>query len=139
MEVVSMAKILILFNHRLTEDQGLDATDLLGVREFVFPPVKVSLLWQSIPPEVLDLKPVLSPVFEWIDSKGAENDYLLVQGEFGATFLVVEYAMKRGLIPVYSTTERRAVEKREMDGTVRTVHEFQHVRFREYGTRYHFE
>ena len=128
-----MSKFLILFNHTLTDDQRLDAVDLLGVDAFVLPPAEVSSLWRAVPPEISNLHPVLSPVLAWINVEGAEDDYLLVQGDFGATFLVVKYAMMRGLIPVYSTTERRAIEKSDADGTVYTVHEFRHVRFREYG------
>ena len=128
-----MSKFLILFNHTLTDDQRLDAVDLLGVNAFVLPPARVSSIWRAVPPEIVNLHSVLSPVLAWINVEGAEDDYLLVQGDFGATFLVVKYAMMRGLIPVYSTTERRAIEKSDADGTVHTVHEFRHVRFREYG------
>ena len=128
-----MPDFLVLFNHTLTDDQGLDARDLLGVDEFVFPPLSISALWHAIPPGINELHPVLTPVFRWLDDTGKAGDYLLVQGDFGATCMVVEYARGAGLVPVYAATERRACEQRREDGTVETVHEFRHVRFREYG------
>jgi len=128
-----MSNFLVLFNHKLTDDQGLDAVDLLGVDQLIFPPLSVSALWQAVPPDVSDLRPVLTPVFSWLDEAGKAGDYLLVQGDFGATTMVVDYARSAGMIPVYSTTERRASELRHDDGGVEVIHEFRHVRFREYG------
>ena len=128
-----MSKLLILFNHRLTDNQCLDATDLLGVRKFVYPSEEINALWRAVPPGVADLRPVLAPVFTWMGRQGTAGDFILVQGDFGATYLVVDHALKNGMIPVYSTTERRAGEQVLEDGTVSTVHEFRHVRFREYG------
>lgn len=128
-----MSRFLILFNHILTEEQGKDAIDVLQVKEFCYPPAGIGLIWKAIPPEAHELRPLLEPVFQWIDETASAGDYLLVQGDFGATWMVVEHAMKKGIVPVYSTTERRASEKIDADGTVHAVHEFRHVRFRQYG------
>jgi len=128
-----MSKFLILFNHALKDEQELDAVDLLGVDEFCFPPVEISILWQAVPPERAELRPLLEPVFNWVDTEGDSGDYLLVQGDFGATWLVVEHARARGLKPVYATTRRITSEREKEDGSLEIVHWFQHVRFREYG------
>ncbi len=128
-----MARFLILFNHVLTGDQELDAVDLLGIDSFCYPPTEISVLWKSVPPEAPELRPILSPVFQWIDETASAGDYLLVQGDFGATWMIVDHAMKKGLVPVYSTTERVAQEVKLPDETVKTLHWFRHVIFREYG------
>ncbi len=128
-----MSKFLILFNHRLTDEQELDAIDLLGVKEFSFPPVEIGTLWKSLPPDAEKIGQVLRPVFQWIDMEGGTGDYLLVQGDFGATYLVVEYARARDLKPVYATTRRISREIEHEDGSIEIVHRFRHVRFREYG------
>ncbi|MCR4429802.1 MAG: hypothetical protein NUV45_02145 [Tepidanaerobacteraceae bacterium] len=41
-------------------------------------------------------------------------------------------ARKKGIIPVYSTTERKVAEE-HADGEVRTYRSFRHVRYRVYG------
>ncbi len=128
-----MSKFLILFNHVLTDEQELDAVDLLGVDEFCPPPVEVSSLWKAISPEEAELRPLLEPVFTWIEVEGEPGDYLLVQGDFGATCMVVEYAIRHGLTPVYATTRRITREQENDDGSVEILHRFHHVRFREYG------
>jgi hypothetical protein len=58
---------------------------------------------------------------------------VLIQGDFGATFLMVNFAFEKGLIPIHSTTEREATEELQPDGSVRLSHRFLHKRFRKYG------
>ena len=61
------------------------------------------------------------------------DDYVLVQGDFGACCLMVDYARRLGLLPIYSTTRREVHEECLKDGSIRLVRSFRHVRFREYG------
>jgi len=63
-----------------------------------------------------------------------ENDYVLIQGDFGACYIIVNFAFEIGLIPIYSTTRRAAVEKHENDGSVKLIHQFNHQMFRKYGS-----
>jgi hypothetical protein len=128
-----MCSMLVLFNHTLSDEQVRQARELWNVIDFIHPPDDVSLGWSSIPPDIDGLRPLLSNVFAWLEDTASRGDILLVQGEFGAVFLVVRYAISMGVRAVYATTERRVREKRLSDGTVETVHEFRHVRFREYG------
>ena len=125
--------MLVLFNHSLTELQKHEAENVLGVEKFVYPPAAVSALWRNIPADREGVYPILEPAFHWIDREGSQGDLLLVQGDFGATCAMVNYALHAGLVPVYSTTVRRACERKRKDGTVEVMHEFRHVRFREYG------
>lgn len=124
--------LYLLFNHRLTAVQEADARASLGVGRIIFPPEEVQALWSQVPPDSDDLAPYLAPVFTWVASQGRPGDYLLVQGDFGATGLAVRQAFALGLIPVYSTTSRKAVEEHHPDGTVHVRHTFSHVRFRRY-------
>jgi hypothetical protein len=54
-------------------------------------------------------------------------------GFFWSCFIRVNVAFETGLIPVYSTTEREAVEEQQSDGAVKLVHKFKHQSFRKYG------
>jgi len=126
-------RLIVLFNHTLTDGQREDARRSLGAEEFLEPPAGVRSLWAEVPPELASLEEYLAPVRSWLGDCARPGDFLLVQGDFGATWLMVRFAMAMGLIPVYSTTRRAAAEELQPDGSVRLTHRFQHVRFRRYG------
>lgn len=126
-------RLIVLFNHTLTEAQRQDARRSLGTVEILEPPAEIRGLWADIPPELNRLEDCLAPVRAWLTDCAAPGDILLVQGDFGATCLLVGFALETGLVPVYSTTRRTAAEEPQPDGSVRLIHRFQHVRFRRYG------
>ncbi|MEJ5359431.1 MAG: CRISPR-associated protein Csx20 [Desulfobacterales bacterium] len=125
--------LLLLFNHEPTPSQLEDAFRTLGVSLVEHPPQEIRRLWQSVPPELERIGGYLKPIAEWVSSVARAGDFILIQGDFGATWLMVNLAFEGGLIPVYSTTERKAVEEAVEDGTVKLSHQFKHVRFRKYG------
>ena len=124
-------KFLVLFNHTLTDAQRDDAAKSLGVSAFIEPPPELRAIWSGLPPEAETLAPTLAPLFAWLEQNGRPGDHLLVQGDFGATFLLAQKALALGLVPLYSTTRREAEEERVGDA-VRLSHRFRHVRFRRY-------
>ncbi|WP_456386753.1 CRISPR-associated protein Csx20 [Desulfolithobacter sp.] len=128
-----MQDLYLLFNHRLTSHQAEQAKQELGVDNIIEPPDNITRLWANIPPEPESIRPVLEPVFTWIDNEIRAGSFLLVQGDFGACFLVINHAAAKGITPVYSTTRREAAEQHTDDKTVRLAHTFRHVRFRIYG------
>lgn len=128
-----MPNLLLLFNHTITNAQRKDSVRQLGIERIIEPPPDIRAVWSALPPEEENLVPVLEPVVDWLDSTASAGDYVLVQGDFGACWLLVNHCLRRGFIPVYSTTRRHAVEEHLDDGTVRLVHRFSHVRFRKYG------
>jgi hypothetical protein len=128
-----MARLLLLFNHTLTKDQQEAATRELGITSIITSPLPLQRLWSSIPPEAESLLPLVEPFFAWLNDVGEKGDYVLIQGDFGACFLLINQALNLGLMPIYSTTSRQAVEAHLDDGRVRMEHTFQHVRFRHYG------
>lgn len=129
-----MADMYLLFNHTISPEQEREARQVLGIHAIHEPPANIRALWAGIPPGPDSLRPVLAPVFSWIESTIQPGDFLLVQGEFGATCLVVRHARQLGIIPIYATTRRQAEEQRLADGSIRLVHTVRHVRFREYGS-----
>ena len=130
----SMGKSLfLLFNHNITGVQTADARRTLGVTRIIDLPQDLKALWSQIPPDLHEISFYLEPVKEWLDSHARQKDFVLIQGDFGACFIMVKFSFDRGLIPVYSTTLREAVEEYVEDGTVRLVHQFKHQIFRRYG------
>ncbi|MBW2659998.1 MAG: hypothetical protein JRC87_10485, partial [Deltaproteobacteria bacterium] len=43
---------------------------------------------------------------------------VLIQGDFGACYLLIQHALNKDYIPIYSTTERKAVERQLEDDQV---------------------
>ncbi len=125
--------LILLFNHQLTPDQELDARRALGIAGVVEPPEALRELWGNIPPELDELGACLEPVKHWLLAHALPGDYVLIQGDFGATCLMVAFALARGFIPIYATTEREATEELQPDGSMKLTHRFRHRRFRKYG------
>ena len=125
--------LFLIFNHEITLLQETDARRSLGIEQIICLPPDLEKLWRQVPPEKADISNYLEPIKVWLARQAAESDYVLIQGDFGACYIMVRFAFEKGLIPVYSTTRREAVEEQQSDGTVRLVHNFKHQSYRKYG------
>ena len=124
--------LFLIFNHRLTQIQKDDARSSLGVGRIMHLPPDLEEIWCRIPPDVPEINDYLDPIKTWLSQQASKSDYVLIQGDFGATFIMVNFAFEKGLIPIYSTTQREAVEEQTPDGNVQLTHNFKHRIFREY-------
>ena len=125
-----MKKAFCLLNHELTQNQILELKGNFGPEKIEYPPESLSKMWSQIPAvEEIDMN-VINAVVNWLSSAN-QNDVLIVQGEFGSTFMIVDYALKRNLIPVHAVTRRVAQESREGE-IVKRQYVFEHVCFRKY-------
>lgn len=124
-------KLHLLFNHALTQEQENDAVVSLGVDKFVSLPPQLQALWSNVPPELESLSDYLQPIKDFLAQNSKEGDFVLVQGDFGAAFLMAEFANSCGLVAVYATTKRDSIEKIQ-NGVVTKESVFKHVRFRKY-------
>jgi len=124
--------MLLLFSHELTEEQKEDANTALDAREFLVLPDNLQKLWMNIPPTISSLSDYLKPFRKWMSENSNRGDYVLIQGDFGAVYSMVNYAFLMGLIPVYSTTEREVVVEQMQGNTVKSERIFQHKMFRRY-------
>lgn len=127
-----MSKLFLLFSHTLNDEQAADARKTLGVTECVALPPDLQAIWSDVPPDVEYIADHLQPVLHWLMQRAQPGDFLLIQGDFGAVYLVVKWALQRRLIPVYATTRREVVETTLPDGSIQKQSRFQHVRFRRY-------
>ena len=129
-----MKNFIVLMSHDMSDTQKNDAYENLEVTKIIEAPPEIKKIWGNIDPiSDLDIKN-LDKVISWINEISNEQDYILVQGEFGATFYIVDYCFKNNLIPVYATSVRRVEEIREGD-KVLTNRVFVHEGYRKY-TRY---
>ncbi len=126
----STDSIFLIFSHRLTDSQ-IEELKKVGISKFVYLPGDLQILWSGVPPDVENLNSYLKPIFEWIENKAKSDDWVLVQGDFGAVCLVVDFCFKHSLVPIYATTKRNTIEKIE-NGKLIKVSQFEHIRFRKY-------
>ena len=126
-----MSKLFLFFSHEITDKQKEDAKNNLGIAEIIKLPDGLQYKWSNVPAELDTLAEYLMPFREWLEKNSKDDDYILVQGEFGAVYFIVQWAKKNNLTPVYSTTERRSKEKVE-GNKVKSVKIFEHKQFREY-------
>lgn len=126
-----MPKTFCLLNHELTQNQITELREKFNSDKIIYPSEKLSLLWKSIPPEEENGE-IIKKAVEWLKESGAEKgDLFIVQGEFGSTFTLVDFALKSGLVPIYATTKRVAKESRNGE-TVCREYIFKHVCFKKY-------
>lgn len=125
-----MAKAFCLLNHELTQNQILELKDKFGVEKIEYPSEQLSKSWSQIPAvEEIDMN-IITVIVNWL-SLANQNDVLIVQGEFGSTFMLVDYALKKNLVPIYAVTTRISKEVR-VGEQVQKVNMFEHVCFRKY-------
>ncbi len=127
-----MTSLFLIFNHKLTPEQENDAKVSLQINRIAEMPSHLKELWQQIPSDLSEINDYLTPFRDWLHAESVENDYALIQGDFGACFLMVDFAFEIGLIPIYATTRREVLEERLTDGNIKLTHQFRHQRFRKY-------
>lgn len=125
-----MPKTYCLLNHSLTQNQLAELKERFESEEIIYPSDELSKKWSQVPatPD-LDID-LISNVTDWLSSAN-QNDILIVQGEFGSTFMLVDYALKKNLVPIYAVTTRISKEVR-VGEQVQKVNVFEHVCFRKY-------
>jgi len=56
---------------------------------------------------------------------------VLIQGDFGAVYHMVNFAKELGLIPIYATTKRESIELKQGNKIIKKSI-FKHIKFRKY-------
>ena len=123
-----MSRVFCLMNHSLTQKQIAELTDVYKCKEIVYPDETVSSMWSQV--NSTNEKDVIQSVIFWLKA-AKDGDYLIIQGEFGLTFTLVDYALKEKLIPIYATSKRIAKESR-VGETVHREYIFEHICFKKY-------
>jgi len=118
-------------SHSLSDTQIEEAKEVLKVNCIKVLPSPLQEIWSNIAPEGELPIDTLEPIKDWILKESDEKDYVLVQGEFGATFYIVDYCLNLKRVPIYATTKREVEEKVEGNKTI-TYRTFKHVNFRKY-------
>ena len=123
-----MKKMFVLINHNLTEEQKDQALRVFGVENIVN---IADDAWSNINPSDENILYVLNRYKKELMLEAEAGDILLVQGDFGATYNMINFAKNIGLKTIYATT-KRVVQELIIDGKSVTKREFKHEKFREY-------
>ncbi|RXJ95760.1 hypothetical protein CRU94_03865 [Arcobacter sp. AHV-9/2010] len=126
-----MNKMFLLFSHTLTKNQKNDAIKSFGIEEFIYLPKDLQELFSNVPNDLKKLSEYLTPIKIFLKQYSKQGDFVLIQGDFGATYILVNFAKSLKLKAVYSTT-KRVVQEFEEDGKIIKKSIFEHERFREY-------
>ena len=118
--------LFILLNHALTDAQKSEAKERFNIEKFVN---ITNEKWSNVPPQMDNLSDFLSEFALTLKSNAKKGDYLFIQGDFGATYALVRFAINLGITPIYATTRRISVEVIE-NGEKIIKKSFIHERFR---------
>ena len=125
-----MPKAFCLLNHALTQNQIAELKERFAVTEIVYPSEELSKKWAQIPPvKELDFS-IIKMAASYLNS-AYTGDILIIQGETGASFMLVDYALKKHLVPIYAVTARVSKEVVAGEQVVKQ-NVFEHVCFRQY-------
>ncbi len=126
-----MPTLHLLFSHHLTPEQEQDAKESLKVDRFIYLPKDLQRLFSNVPPDLEDLSEYVKPFVEYLLQNAEVGDYVLIQGDFGLSYRLIQTSLTLGLIPIYATTERETIERVENGKTIK-ISSFRHIRFRRY-------
>ena len=123
-----MKKMFVLINHNLTEGQKAQAFKVFGVEKIVN---VTDDAWSNINPSDENILHVLDIYKKELKREANTGDILFVQGDFGATYNMINFAKSIGMKTIYATT-KRIVQEFIVDEKLVTKREFKHEKFREY-------
>lgn len=127
-----MKKICLLFSHNLTSEQTFDIENKLKVNEVYKLSQKLQSQWSQVPTdEALKFGDYLEEIALFLKTTLQVGDFVLIQGDFGASYYMVNFCKEQGFVPIYSVNSRLSREVVE-NGIVKKYSEFKHEFFREY-------
>ncbi|MBC8587630.1 hypothetical protein H8707_05175 [Tissierellaceae bacterium BX21] len=85
-------------------------------------PLELQKIWSSILSDLIDISSFINEVMEWIINVADKDDYILVQGDHGATYRVINLCKEIGLITIYSITRKGAKEIKDRDSNSNIYH-----------------
>jgi len=128
---VRLPNLYLVFSHELSEKQKNEVYEKFDVEGIFNMPDSLKAIWSQIPADIPSVSEYIEPVKEWLEKNICERDYILIEGDFGATYLIVKWAFSKNCKPIYATTERKVTETHVGEKII-VNRVFEHVRFRFY-------
>lgn len=124
-----MKKLLLLFSHKLTKEQIKDAKEKLNISNFIYLSEELQSKWSNFD---IDDNNTVEKFKEFIINNATIGEYILIQGEYGLVFKMVNWSLNNGYIPIYSYSKREYIKEVLSDGTVKNTHYFKHICYKKY-------
>lgn len=129
-----MANVLVLLSHPLTDEQIEELRDISGdAGDIIRMPEELQAIWKQIDIDDSYRKKRMR-IFDWLSRQSTAGDYILVQGEWGTTYAVVDWCFKFQRIPIFAFAERRVIEEQTGSKEIIKKSVFVHRRFARYDT-----
>ena len=125
-------KIILLFSHELTESQTIELKNKYNIQTVIYLPENLQQQWSNIHPDYIDIEEELKNIKTYILQNIDKNTYLLVQGEYGAVYHMVNFAFANNIIPIYSASKRVYESKKIDEDRIENIHYFKHIKFQHY-------
>jgi CRISPR-associated Csx2 family protein len=125
--------VVSILSHKLLNSQVDELKNTWNVEKIIYLPEKLKSDWCNVNPsdDLEDDSNLLDRLREFILDNTNQEDYIIVQGEWGMTFTIVNMCFELNRVPIYATTERKTKETVK-DGQVHSEKVFEHIRFRKY-------
>ena len=124
-----MKKMFLFFSHILTETQIQEAKTRYDIDTFVYLPENIQKQWSQIEPYGESI--YMTDFYDFLTKNAAKDDFVLIKGDYGAVYNLVNYAFSLELNPVYSTTVRGKSINTSDDDKL-SLDAYKHCRFRRF-------
>ena len=131
MEVSDLPDLFIFISHKLTDNQMKEAKDKFNIQNFIYMSENLQKKWSGIPADLYSLKEYLKPFRKFLVKNSVKGDYILIQGDPGAVYYLVQYVKSIDLTPIYSTSNRK-VKETSNGIAIKSIRYFKHIQFRKY-------
>jgi len=130
-----MAKLFVLLSHKLTDEQKRHIQEIFEITSdnIYSLPSSLQEQWTNVPTvENLIMSTHFQAIQQWLLANAQVRDYVLVQGETGATYYMVNFCFVNHWQPIYSTSNRVVKQTTLATGELQKVSIYNHVAFRRY-------
>ena len=114
----------------MTENQEKELNEVYNVEKIEKLPKDLQEIWSNVSIEK-NYKENFEKIKKYVEENFNKNDVILIQGNWGYTYGLVKWSIEKGLIPVYSYTERNVEEIKDGEN-VKKISYFKHVKFVKY-------
>ncbi len=121
-----MKKIVLLFSHVLTKVQEDELKNVWNCEKIIYMPDNLKNNWMNVF-ENVDIEQFKKFLLDTLE----KNDYVLIQGEWGLTYKMINFAKENEFIPLYAGTVRK-VKESKIGNIVKKESIFEHTKFKKY-------
>lgn len=107
-----MKRMFLLFSHKLFPAQISDAKRTWGVEDFVALPNELQAQFSQVPTNLTSLDTYGQQILDWLmQQQITDEDYLLIQGEYGLTYWLVSHCKTNNWQVLHTTTPRKIMSE----------------------------